>query len=238
MPRYFIKSLTVLLPYFPTGTMERVDQEGQVATAMTLATMLSTIPLTSTGPAKLIIYDIHALQERFYFSSNIIPILMTAVPLFLDILNSNHQNEKISIAFPDDGAAKRFGGQFKAFPLILCTKVRDGDKRYVDIKEGDPKGHHVFIVDDLVKTGGTLFECKSALLKKGAVKVSAFVTHAVFPQESWKHFQEISKDSNPFSHFYVTDSCPQVASLIQNVPPFHVLSLAPSILECVKQYNL
>jgi hypothetical protein len=33
LPRYMIKSLTVVLPYFPTGTMERVEEEGQIATA-------------------------------------------------------------------------------------------------------------------------------------------------------------------------------------------------------------
>ena len=33
LPRYLVNSLTVLMPYFPTGTMERVDEEGQIATA-------------------------------------------------------------------------------------------------------------------------------------------------------------------------------------------------------------
>mgnify|MGYP001045991087 CR=1 FL=1 len=33
LPRYRVNSLAVILPYFPTGTMERVDSEGQVATA-------------------------------------------------------------------------------------------------------------------------------------------------------------------------------------------------------------
>ena len=33
LPRYRVNSLNVVLPYFPTGTMERVDTEGQVATA-------------------------------------------------------------------------------------------------------------------------------------------------------------------------------------------------------------
>jgi hypothetical protein len=47
--------------------MERIDEEGQVATAFTLATMLSAIPLAFYGPCKLLIFDIHALQERFYF---------------------------------------------------------------------------------------------------------------------------------------------------------------------------
>lgn len=49
LPGYWAKSLTLVLPYFPTGTMERVDYEGQIATAKTLARMLSTIPLCATG---------------------------------------------------------------------------------------------------------------------------------------------------------------------------------------------
>ena len=34
--RYMARSFTFILPYFPTGTMERVDTEGQVATAKVL----------------------------------------------------------------------------------------------------------------------------------------------------------------------------------------------------------
>jgi len=47
--------------------------------------------------------------------------------------------EHISIAFPDDGAHKRFHMHFDAdYPIIICNKVRDGDKRIVKIKEGRP----------------------------------------------------------------------------------------------------
>ena len=35
--RYLARSVIVVLPYFPTGTMERVEEEGQIATAATLA---------------------------------------------------------------------------------------------------------------------------------------------------------------------------------------------------------
>lgn len=61
--------------------------------------------------------------------------------------------QNVVIAFPDEGAIKRFGGQFKEFETILCSKVREGDKRVVTVKEGDPSGRHVFIIDDLVQTG-------------------------------------------------------------------------------------
>jgi phosphoribosylpyrophosphate synthetase len=33
-----------------------------------------------------------------------------------------------------------------------------------------------------------LIECKNALLKQGATDVSAYVTHAIFPEDSWKRF--------------------------------------------------
>ena len=46
---------------------------------------------------------------------------------------------------------------------IICTKVRDGDKRIVRLKEGSPRGRHVVIVDDLVQSGGTLTECQKLL---------------------------------------------------------------------------
>lgn len=237
MPRYFVRGLTVVLPYFPTGTMERVNTEGQIATAYTLSTIISAIPLTGTGPSKLLIYDIHALQERFYFHKEVIPILETAIPIFLDKLAQSHNDENIAIAFPDDGAMKRFKAQFLKFPLILCSKTRKGDKRIVDVIEGDVKGKHVFIVDDLVKTGGTMLQCKKALLDKGACKVSAFVTHSVFPLESWKKFTE-DNDDKPFSYFYTTDSCPSVTGVIENIKPFEVLSLSKSIYDCIFNYSL
>lgn len=43
---------------------------------------------------------------------------------------------------------------------VVCNKVREGDKRIVRIKEGNPAGYHVVIVDDLVQSGGTLIECQ------------------------------------------------------------------------------
>ena len=46
---------------------------------------------------------------------------------------------------------------------MICTKVRDGDKRIVRLKEGEPRRRHVVIVDDLVQSGGTLIECQKLL---------------------------------------------------------------------------
>jgi len=237
LPRYLVRSLIIILPYFPTGTMERVEEEGQIATAYSFAQLLCATPVGIGGPARLIIYDIHALQNRFYFNDSVIPLLVSAVPLFLEALKKNHSHEKVVIAFPDDGAWKRFGKMFKDYQVIICLKVRDGDKRVVTVKEGAEhvKGAHVFIVDDLVKTGGTLRECRDKLTELGATNVSAYVTHPVFPQESWKKFVA---ETSPkcFTQFYTTDSVPDIAEAIRGKKPFQVMSLAHSIVENIFKY--
>jgi ribose-phosphate pyrophosphokinase len=183
----FIKTFTVVLPFSPVGTMERVTTEGQVATANTYAQMFSNLP-SSGKPTRLITYDLHTLQNRFYLHGNAIASLQTSIPLLIKKIKEEGRID--CIAFPDDGAAKRFGSMFKGlgFEIVTCGKTRDGDKRVVTIQDGNCKGKNVVIVDDLVQTGGTLYECGVALLKSGAASVSCFVAHGVFPAESWKRF--------------------------------------------------
>ena len=43
------------------------------------------------------------------------------------------------------------------------------------------------------QTGGTLIECAKALKEAGAAKVSCFVTHGVFPNESWRRFLSLAR---------------------------------------------
>ncbi len=222
LPRLAVRSLKVFLPYFPTGTMERVDEEGEVATAATLARMLSLIPGTMTGPVQVVIYDIHALQERFYFTDMVVPRLESAIPMLLERIKGM---QDVAVAFPDEGSWKRFGRMFKGYPLIKAHKVREKQERRVIIQEGDARGKNVIIVDDLVMTGGTMIQCRQALHEAGAGSVSAYVTHGVFPQESWKSFL-----GQGFEHFWITDSCPETARQVDGTGPFEVLSLAGDII--------
>jgi ribose-phosphate pyrophosphokinase len=227
LPRLSIRSLCVVLPFYPTGTMERVEQEGEIATASTLARMLSATPISKSGPLQIVIYDIHALQERFYFDNTVIPRLESAIPLLKTRLTPL---ENITIVFPDEGALKRFGRQFDGFPLVVCHKVRDGERREVQIKEGDPRGRHTVIIDDLVMTGGTLRECRQALVAADAAAVSAYVTHGVFPAESWRHFRDTE-----FTHFWLTNSCPLTAARLEGRSPFEVLCLSDVLVEIMRQ---
>ena len=223
LPRYLSRSVTFILPYFPTATMERIDTEGTIATASTLARILSAIPVSSRGPCQIVIIDIHALQERFYFGDNVIPRLETAVSLLHNEV-ATRSFKDVAIVFPDDGAHKRFSSSFvDKFPIIICTKIRDGTKRVVKIKEGNVTDCHCIIVDDLVNTGGTLIECAGALRSGGATNISAFVTHAVFPKDSWKKFT--GDEPLLFDHFFITDSIPHATEIAKH-EPFRLLSLA------------
>nr|AAF17658.1 F20B24.13 [Arabidopsis thaliana] len=284
LPKLFVSSFTLVLPFFPTGTSERMEDEGDVATAFTLARILSNIPTSRGGPTSLVTFDIHALQERFYFGDTILPCFESGIPLLKSRLQSLPDSDniinkiqfilvtdlhllQISIAFPDDGAWKRFHKQLQHYPTIVCNKVRMGDKRIVRIKEGDAEGRHVVIVDDLVQSGGTLIECQvlysdstlksKVLAAHGAAKISAYVTHGIFPRSSWKRFKLDTKESCQFlcdvakilvffsfrdagdpaeglSYFWITDSCGMTVKEVMNKPPFEVLSLAGSIASALQ----
>lgn len=231
LPRMFVSSFTLILPFFPTGTHERMEDEGDIPTAITLARILSNVPITRGGPTSLVIFDIHALQERFYFGDNVLPCFESAVPLLKHRLHQLPDPELVTIAYPDEGSWKRFHNQLSHYPTVICTKVRDGAKRIVQLKEGNAEGRHVVIVDDLVQSGSTLIECQKLLASRGAARVSAFATHGVFPNESWKRFEHDGGKgaAHGFAHFWITDSCPKTAQAVKEHLPFQVLSLAGPI---------
>lgn len=231
LPKLFVASFTLVLPFFPTGTSERMEDEGDIATAVTLARLLSNIPISRGGPTSLVTFDIHALQERFYFGDNILPCFESGIPLLKRRLQDLPDSDNVAIAFPDDGAWKRFHKSLQHFPTIVCAKVREGDQRIVRIKEGDPRGRHIVIVDDLVQSGGTLIECQKVLAAHGATKISAYVTHGIFPNKSWARFGHDNggHPESAFTYFWITDSCPLTVKEVVNRPPFEILSLASSI---------
>jgi hypothetical protein len=68
------------LPVAGQATMERVVLEGEVATANTLSRVLSALPRIGS-PARVMFYDLHTLQNRFYFHTGAIATMHTAIPL-------------------------------------------------------------------------------------------------------------------------------------------------------------
>jgi phosphoribosylpyrophosphate synthetase len=255
----FIESLTVVLPFSPVGTMERVIREGQVATAATYAhsmlpkkehgmylctcfpslycfshpsfmVVFSSLPRCGR-PTRLMVYDLHTLQNRFYLHGNAVASLHSAIPMLKEKIKATGIN---CVAFPDDGAAKRFSKMFEdmeGLEIIVCGKTRgEGDARIVTIQDGNATDKHIVIVDDLVQTGGTLYETGKVLKDAGAAGVNAFVTHGVFPNDSWKLFNKGGSRAC-FDKFWVTNSIPTVTDTLPTKDGvFEVLDLMDLII--------
>jgi adenine phosphoribosyltransferase len=222
----FVRSLSIVFPYFAPGTMERVEEEGTLATAETTSRLItSALPLTKTGRPTLHIFDIHALPNRFYFPKDKVCVRMeTGIDLLLKKIPKT-----ITIVFPDDGAYKRFRSIFEreGFKIVICSKIRIGDDRIIKIvdmhnisKEDVSYLNDMIIVDDLVQSGKTLEECRKALVNLGAKRVSCYVTHAVFPKKGYKKFI-----NSEFYKFYITNTIPENANVLENVNPFEVLHI-------------
>ncbi len=216
---YNAGKLRIIAPYFHTGTMERIQKKWEIATAKYLADEFSGIPSGRNAKNSLHTFDIHALQERFFFDSRMINAeLHTAMSLI---------KEKISkdtvIVFPDEGAQKRFAGDFEWYETIICSKIREWDTRKVTVKEGNPKGKKLLIVDDLIQSGGTIRETAELLRSLWAIRVDAFATHGVFPWESYK------KLAPYLDILYTTDSIPENKNRVSQVQNMEMLSITPLI---------
>ena len=232
----FLNSLTILLAYLPTGTMERYLQPGRVPAANTTAKLLSQLPATGGKKTRVMIYDVHAPPTQYFFTGSTACTLHTACPLAVSRIAEMPEEERINcIAFPDDGAAKRFSKFFskhlKGIEIVVCSKIRtkEGNQRLVVIADGDPFEKRVLVMDDLVQTGGTLYECAVALKKSGATSVIGFATHAVFPDQSWKRFLTTG-DRGVFDSFWLTNSNPTACEEIPAGDVFEALDLTPRIV--------
>ena len=121
-----------------------------------------------------------------------------------------------------------------SFSFVLFTEVVGqnlGQKAWV---VGTYKARGIFSQRKVQSSTNSLLPSFQALRARGAATISLFVTHPVFPQESWKRFTEPGAE---FANFWITDSIPHAVSIAQNTP-FKLLSLCDSIADSLLGYDL
>ena len=230
IPKQFIKSLDVILPYFTPVNMEKIYDEEILDTSKTIAKILSTcLPITKQGLPIIHIFDAHTIAVKYYFPDNVIVRMESSISLLKEKISKN-----TTIVFPDDGSVKRFKLMFIDYKIIICSRVRDGDNIYIKIVDhlnwpiDDSKCmDDVIIIDDIVQSGNTIEECRKTLINNGAKKISAYVIHAVFFKRSYRKFL----GNTLFHKFYITNSIPEIANLLEEKEPFEVIHLENMLVD-------
>ena len=93
LPRLGPDTFKILSPCFPSLTLrgeggeKGTGKRGEVYTTTTLARLISALPKGKSGPTEIVIWDIHHLQERFYFEDDVIARLENSMALLIEKLD-------------------------------------------------------------------------------------------------------------------------------------------------------
>lgn len=169
--------ITAVIPYYGYARQDRRVRSRRVPiSAKLVADMLSTSHVD-----RVLTIDLHSDQIQGFFDMPVDNVYASGV-MRQDILSKNYEN--LMVVSPDVGGVVR--------ARALSKSIGDVDLAIIDKRRpepnvsavmniiGDVSGKTCVLIDDLVDTAGTLCHAAEALKQKGAVKVVAYATHAVF----------------------------------------------------------
>jgi ribose-phosphate pyrophosphokinase len=173
-----IKEIHVVLPYLPYSRQDRRFRDGEPVSLSTVLTLLSSLRVSS-----VITVDVHK-PEAFRVSSvncvNVEPFELYAEKL--------RGSGSIVLLSPDLGSLWRVRkvSEYVGIQYSYLEKFRDRITGEVTMKpkELNVTGKEVFIIDDIIATGGTIIEATKILKSMGAVRVHAMATHCLLLNEA------------------------------------------------------
>nr|WP_220488650.1 ribose-phosphate pyrophosphokinase [Aliivibrio sp. SR45-2] len=169
--------ITAVIPYFGYARQDRRVRSARVPiTAKVIADMLSNV-----GVDRVLTIDLHAEQIQGFFDVPVDNIFGT--PVLLDDMRTRGLENPVVVS-PDLGGVVRARATAKALGDVDIAIV-DKRRPRANVSEvmnliGDVDGRDCVIVDDMIDTGGTLCKAAEALKERGAKRVFAYATHAVF----------------------------------------------------------
>ncbi|MBU0540296.1 ribose-phosphate diphosphokinase [Patescibacteria group bacterium] len=166
------KEVILIAPWIAYGRQDRAAKPGETSAGETIAGAL-----LSTGVDKIITLDAHSPRFMKFFKGRLQNIRATdAAAAFA----SKHKINAVAAA--DLGARERaleVSQKLKASMIQITKKRLKSGSVESGLLKGDAKNKRVLIIDDIADSGETLFKAAEILKRKGAVYVSAFVSHAV-----------------------------------------------------------
>lgn len=210
--KYGARSLTLMVPYFGYGTMERASVPGEVVTAKTRAKLLSSIA-GGDSPNRVLLFDTHTEGLVHYFEGSVVPVHVYGKPLVVKLVDQlGGPREDMVLACTDAGRAKWVESLANdmGVPASFVFKRRiDGSRTEVRAVSAQVEGKTVVIYDDMIRTGSSLVGAARAYLDAGAKRIEAVATHGVFPGDSLATL----RDTGLFDRIACTDSHPRAREL-------------------------
>jgi ribose-phosphate pyrophosphokinase len=222
------KRVTAVIPYFGYGRQDRRPRAMRVSIgAKLVANMIAT-----AGVDRLLTVDLHADQIQGFFD---IPVdNVYASPVLLGDA-WRHNEENIVVVSPDVGGVVRARALAKRLDdadlaIIDKRRPRANESKVMNII-GKVDGKTCVLIDDMVDTAGTLCQAAHALKEEGAVRVVAYITHAVL---SGAAIERISK--SVLDELVVTDTLPLSAEG-RNCGRIRQLSVSGLLAETIRRIN-
>lgn len=221
--------ITAVIPYFGYARQDRRVRSARVPiTAKVVADFLS-----SVGVDRVLTCDLHAEQIQGFFDVPVDNVFGSPV-LLDDILKKTDLVNPIVVS-PDIGGVVR--------ARAVAKLLNDADMAIIDKRRpkanvsqvmhiiGDVAERDCILVDDMIDTGGTLVKAAEALKERGARRVFAYATHAVFSGAAAKNLANDALDE-----IVITDTIPLSAE-IRALNKVRVLTLSGMLAEAIRRIS-
>ena len=217
------RRITAVIPYYGYARQDRKPGPRTPISAKLVANLI-----TTAGADRVLTLDLHAGQIQGFFD---IPTdNLFAAPVFVKDIKERYPKGSVMVVSPDVGGVVRARAIAKRIdaPLAIVDKRRErpGESEVMNII-GDVKGRSCLLVDDIVDSGGTLCNAATALLRQGAVDVSAYITHGVLSGGAVARVA-----SSELKELVITDSI-QPTRAVQDSSNVRVISISELIGEAI-----
>jgi ribose-phosphate pyrophosphokinase len=219
------RRITAVIPYFGYARQDRKSSPRSPISAKLVANLI-----TTAGANRVVTLDLHSGQIQGFFD---IPLdNLYSAPVYTNDIRARYEN--VMIVSPDVGGvvrARAIASRIDAdLAIIDKRRERAGVSEVMNII-GDVRGRRCVLVDDIVDSAGTLCNASEALMKAGAISVSAYVTHGVLSGGAVARVT-----SSPLEELVITDSIPatEAVKMAHNI---RQLTIAPLMAESISRIS-
>jgi ribose-phosphate pyrophosphokinase len=217
------RQITAVIPYYGYARADRKTAGRESITAKLVANLLA-----KSGVDRVLAMDLHSAQIQGYFD---IPCdHIYGSPVLVDYLAGRDFGDVVVVS-PDVGGvarARAFAKKMNDAPLAIIDKRRSGHNVAESLTViGDVAGKTAILIDDMIDTGGTICAGARLLRQRGATRVLACATHAVFSPPAVERLSE----QGLFEEVIVTNSIPLTEE--RRFPQLQVLSVANMLGEAI-----